>query len=143
MSENSSNTFEPIVPVAAVEQVADQSLAIGSTSQRYQRRPAVVTAIQWTGDNLQAVQQFCLPQSPMTHGEQDLAVQVVDRFSMKKYPNLGRQLKMEFVSRGNWLVVGWDDGELGVVGAEEFATEYHPVAAEPQALAAGESDPRD
>jgi hypothetical protein len=128
-------------PAEAIEQVADQSLAIGSTAQRYQRRPAIVTAIQWTGDNLQAVQQFCLPQSPMTHGP-DLAVQVVDRSSMTQYPSLGRQLKMEFVSRGSWLV-RCEDGELGVVGAEEFAAEYYPVAAEPQALAAGESDPRD
>jgi len=85
-------------------------------------------AIQWTGDNLIQVQHFCLPQSPMTHGEKDLAVQVLDRLSMKKYPSLGRQLTMKFVERGGWLLRGPDD-ELTVWTAEEFAEQWAACAA--------------
>jgi len=86
------------------------------------RRSQTATAIPWTGDNLRQVQAFCWPQSPMTHGETDLAVQVLDQVSMAKWPSLGRQMTIVFVERGGWIVRA--DGELSVWTAATFAAQW-------------------
>jgi hypothetical protein len=55
-----------------------------------QRDPGEIDAIQWTGDNLRAVQDFMAPESPLTQSSRRLGI------------NNG--VGLEFIGSGDWIV---------------------------------------
>lgn len=104
---------------------------------RYIGHPVEVTAIQWTGDNLPAVQAFCAPNvSPLVERKRpdgalvnslprwgSLGIYVRDYKSEATYPNLGRQTTMAFAALGDWLIQR-PNGEYEVVPQSEFVHRY-------------------
>jgi hypothetical protein len=103
-----------------------------ATPTTYLSKQQSVTAIQWTGDNLSAIQAFMAPGSPLLDAglaaeqKPELGVYLADVDNMRRYPSLGRQVRVAFVARLDWLV-RQADGELAVVGAEVFAGQYQPI----------------
>jgi hypothetical protein len=96
------------------------------TPERFFSRPVRVVAIQWMGDNLRAVQEFCLPASPfyapavitrdpVTTRSARLQVQVRDEVADEKFPALAPQFKTVDVPLGAWLVQRVDDDYREVI----------------------------
>jgi len=102
--------------------------------QTYVSKPVVVQALQWTGDNLRAIQDFVVPQSPSYAPDQAvLMVRVPDKVSIEKYPSLGAQFKSELVPLHAW-VIKQENGDLDVVTATEFAAGYAELAEDAENL---------
>jgi len=102
--------------------------------QTFVSKPVVVQAIQWTGDNLRAVQDFVAPQSPgCAPDHQVLTVRVPDKASMEKYPALGAQFKLEQVPLQAW-VIKRENGDLDVVVAKDFEARYVALAEDAENL---------
>jgi len=93
-----------------------------------------IVALQWTGDNLRAVQEFVAPQSPSYAPDQTLlTVRVPDQASTEKYPTLGAQYKQAIVPLHAWLIRA-ENGDLTVLTAKEFEARY-AVVEEPRFVA--------
>lgn len=96
---------------------------------KYRRCVIVVDAIQWTGENLSAVQGFMQPQSPLSpvHAKGELGIRSNDQGSL------------EWVKVGDWIV---QDGAFHrVERAAAFAMAFEPVTLE--LVAPGTVDARD
>ncbi len=100
------------------------------TTQTYRTRVTTVEAVQWTGENLVEVQQFVAPASPLLTSREDrqLGLHVRDTDAEVKWPSLGKQTKLAFVSVGGWVVrqVG-GDGRLDLMTDETFARAFVPA----------------
>lgn len=107
------------------------------TAARYVTKPVVVWALQWVGDNLRAVQDFCLPASPsyapavctgnpMTARVDELRVRVRDEVADDKYPALSPNYKEVSVPLGAWLISRVSDGQrdVMVVTSARFQTMF-------------------
>ena len=100
------------------------------TPDAFVSRPVRVRAIQWTGDNLRAVQQFVWPASPFyappagVDHPPKLRVRVRDEVAEEKYPALGPQWKEIDVPDAAWVVQRVDEHEVLVVTARRFAATY-------------------
>lgn len=107
---------------------------MSTAAGQFQSVSQVVTAIQWTGENLAAVQQALYPSSPLLDGRAEgknrvLTVMVRNSQNEKLYPSLGRQTKEEVAQPGDWLV--WlEPDDLRVVGDTEFQRSYVAIAPE-------------
>ncbi len=100
-----------------------------SNNTTYRTRVTTVEAVQWTGENLVEVQRFVAPASPLLKGDdQQLGLYVRDEDAEIKWPSLGKQTKVAFVSVGGWVVrqVG-GDGRLDLMTDETFARAFVPA----------------
>jgi len=102
-----------------------------TTPQSYRSRATTVDAIQWTGDNLRAIQEFVAPASPLYEpGSPALRINVFDAVSTATYKTLGRQLKSAGVPPSGWIVK-YSNGDLAVLTSEEFEAAYDTGAEAP------------
>lgn len=108
-----------------------------STPARYVTKPVTVWALQWLGDNLRAVQDFCLPASPfyapavitadpMTTRLAVLRVRVRDEVADERYPSLAPNYKEIDVPLGAWLIARVNDGlrDVLIVTDARFQTMF-------------------
>lgn len=98
---------------------------------RFRGQPVEVTAIQWTGENLAAVQAFLAPLSPAyyqtyAHAPVTLYVPVPDVGTRAQYPTLSAALHLQAMVVGAWIVQ-LVTGEFAVVSEGEFAQRFVPI----------------
>lgn len=85
----------------------------------FRRKSGTVNAIQWTGDNLRAVQEFMFPYSPLTQTPEMLAVR--------------QGGGLAFVHIGEWILPTETPNNFNVLTGARFAEFFE--AAGPQGVA--------
>lgn len=89
---------------------------------RYRKRPVEIDAIQWTGDNIDAVMGFMSPQQPVH----------VNSLSHMQFTNADDLVGIETLeglmvaNKGDWIVRGIQN-ELYPVKPDIFEATYEPV----------------
>lgn len=104
------------------------------TVNRYRKKPVVIEAIQWTGENLDAVMAFCAGDATytlMSKGNLELVISTLEDGSGFEAQHVA--------SRGDWIIKGVK-GEFYPCKPDIFAATYEPEDARvtPDPL----SDPR-
>lgn len=94
--------------------------------QTYVSIPTTVQALQWTGDNLAAVQAFVAPASPLRKPDNPshLQIAVFDATATATYPSLGRQYKTVSVPTGVWIIKRGEYEDIEVLTAADFEALY-------------------
>lgn len=113
-----------IVPRAA-------GVVAAAVAALFQRKPLIVAAVQWTGENLTALQQLLAPhQSPMysatTHHLMVYGVKPPDAYAT--HPLIS-------VKVGHW-VIKYENGDVDVMHDDQFRVHFGEAEAEPASLGA-------
>lgn len=89
---------------------------------KFRKKPVEINAIQWTGDNIDAVMGFMHPQAPVN----------VNDLSHMRFTNADDLVGIETLeglmvaSKGDWIIRGIQ-GELYPCKPDIFAETYEPV----------------
>ena len=84
---------------------------------RYRKKPVVIEAIQWTGDNIRAVSEFMAPEMPVYMGEFANADELIGIDTLE-----GRMV----AQTGDWIIRGVQ-GELYPCKPDIFDATYEEV----------------
>lgn len=94
------------------------------TVQQFRKRPIVIAAIQWTGDNETEIREWCGPSmfgalQPAVHRDPEVTAEVLDTL----------HATWVGVKTGQWIVRGVK-GELYPIAEEVLAETYESVSAD-------------
>jgi hypothetical protein len=107
--------------------------------QLYRTRVVTAQALQWTGENITAVQVLIAPASPLwATGEKNIGIKI----ETQGRGNYGLPHELQFVEPGDWIVK-YPSGRIGITKAaqfEEYYTPVEPVAAVTDRQPATEAD---